>query len=281
MGKSAVIDVGGGMRGIYAVGVFDRLMEKGLTFDLGIGVSAGSANLASFVAGQKGRNYRFYTVYSFRRKYMGFSNLLLRHSFIDLDYVYGTLSNEGGEDPLDYQAFVANPMDYLVVATDARTGKAVYFEKKSIEKNHYDALKASSCLPGVSRPYVIAGVPYYDGALSDPVPVQKALDCGAEKVVLVLTKPAAVPRQVGSDAKVAKRIEKSYPEAAKNLRDRTRRYNEGVALALRLQKEGKALVVSPKDTFGVTTLTKDKESLDRLYREGYEDATAIEGFLER
>lgn len=52
--KTAVVDVGGGMRGIYAAGVLDYCLDQGITFDLGIGVSAGSANISSFVAGQRG-----------------------------------------------------------------------------------------------------------------------------------------------------------------------------------------------------------------------------------
>ena len=54
--KTGVIDVGGGMRGIYAAGVFDYFMDKGIKFDVGIGVSAGSANLCSYAAHQRGRN---------------------------------------------------------------------------------------------------------------------------------------------------------------------------------------------------------------------------------
>ena len=42
--KIGVGYVGGGLRGIYAVGVPDYCMEHGIRFDLGIGVSTGSAN---------------------------------------------------------------------------------------------------------------------------------------------------------------------------------------------------------------------------------------------
>ena len=54
--KTGVIDVGGGLRGIYAVGVMDYCMDCGIQFDLGIGISAGSASLSSFAAGQRDRN---------------------------------------------------------------------------------------------------------------------------------------------------------------------------------------------------------------------------------
>ena len=43
--KTGIIDVGGGLRGIYGAGVLDRCMEEGVQFDCCIGVSAGSANM--------------------------------------------------------------------------------------------------------------------------------------------------------------------------------------------------------------------------------------------
>ena len=127
--KTGVVDAGGGFRGIYAVGVLDYCMENGIRFDFGIGVSAGSANLASYAAGQIGRNYKFYTEYAFRRQYMGIGNFIFKHSFIDMDYVYGTLCRADGEYPLDYPSLRDNPMEFYVVAADARTGQAKYFDK--------------------------------------------------------------------------------------------------------------------------------------------------------
>ncbi len=88
--RCGVVDVGGGLRGIYAAGVLDRCMDDGVRFDVGIGVSAGSANMASYAAGQRGRNYRFFAEYAFRGRYMGVGNFLRRRSFVNLDYVYGT-----------------------------------------------------------------------------------------------------------------------------------------------------------------------------------------------
>ena len=57
--KIGVVDVGGGFRGIYAAGVFDYCLDNNITFDLCIGVSAGSANIASYMANQPRRNYQF------------------------------------------------------------------------------------------------------------------------------------------------------------------------------------------------------------------------------
>ena len=66
------------------------------------GVSAGSANLASFAAGQARRNRRFFEEYSQRKEYMSWGNWTHTGSFLDLDYIYGTLSNSDGEYPLHH-----------------------------------------------------------------------------------------------------------------------------------------------------------------------------------
>lgn len=278
--KTGVVDVGGGLRGIYAAGVLDRCMDEGVSFDVGIGVSAGSANMASFAAGQRGRNYHFYAEYPFRKQYMSVGNFVFKHSFVDLDYVYSTLSNADGENPLDYAAFCSNPMDVVVVATDAETGEPRYFTKDDVVQDRYDILKASSALPLACHPYEVAGRAYYDGALADSVPIRKAFEMGCDKVVLILTKPEAVRRTPDKDEKVAAFIRSKHPKAAQRLCERARRYNESVDWARDQAKAGRVLIVSPDDACGVDTLTKDKDALDRLYQKGYHDASSIAPFLQ-
>ncbi len=277
--KTGVIDVGGGFRGIYAAGVLDYCMDEGVRFDLGIGISAGSANLASFAAGQRGRNYRFYTEYGLRKQYASVRNFIRKRSFIDMEYVYGVLSDHDGEDPLDYPAIRDNPMELFVVAADAVTGRAKFFDKSDLAQDNYDILKASSSIPFSCPPYRINGIPYYDGALGDPVPVEKAFQLGCDRVVLILTKPENVPRDSGKDERLAAGIRRKYPKAAEKLCERARRYNEEVALAKEYAKQGRALIVAPDDTCGVDTLKRNKDDMDRLYKKGYSDGKKITDYL--
>ena len=277
--KVGVIDVGGGFRGIYATGVLDYCQDKGIEFDVALAISAGSANLASFLSRQRGRNYTFYTKYAFRKEYASLRNFIFKKSYIDMEYVFGTLCKHDGEDPLDYPTLRDNPTEFIVIATDAETGEAVYFDKSDLTQDSYDPLKASSSIPFVNKPYVIDGKPYYDGALGDPVPVAKAFSLGCDLVVLILTKPENKPREQGNDPKIAKRIQKKYPKAAEQLILRAQHYNEGVALAREYAEQGKLLIVSPDDTFGVDTLHKDRDALDKLYAKGLSDGRKIEEFL--
>lgn len=277
--KLGVVDVGGGLRGIYAAGVFDYCLDEEIKFDFCIGVSAGSANIVSYIAGQKKRNYVFYADYPFRKEYMSFQNVIRKHSYLDLDYVYGTLSNSDGENPLDHAAIQRSPAEVLIVASNAVTGEVKYFDKTDLKPDDYSVLKASSAIPFVCRPYEVEGIPYYDGALGDPVPVEKAFQCGCDKVVVILSKPKDILRGQGKDPFFARRIQKKYPLAAQNLLLRAQRYNDGVALAKQYEAQGRALIVAPDDTCGVDTLTKDREALERFYRKGYQDGQNIRNFI--
>lgn len=277
--KTGIIDVGGGLRGIYGAGVLDYCMDHGVSFDMGIGVSAGSANIAAYIAGQKKRNYQFYTEYSFRKQYMGIRNFLFKHSFIDLDYVYGTLSNSNGENPLGYQAIQKSPVGFWAVATEAETGNVKYFQKEDMKQDDYSILKASCAIPAVCKPYRVQNIPYFDGAISDPIPVEKAYELGCERVVVILTKPEHVRRSPERDIKLAKYIQRKYPNAAEKFRKRAELYNTQLEQLQVYVKERKAIIIAPDNTCGVDTLTKDAKAMKQLYEKGYQDAQRILLFI--
>lgn len=274
-----IVDVGGGLRGIYGAGVFDRCLDDEINFDCCIGVSAGSANVASFLGKQKGRNYRFYHEYPFRKEYMSIGNIFRCGSFLDLNYIYSVLSNTDCEDPLDYDALSSYGGKAIVVATDAATGKAHYFENNDFARDNYNILNASSAIPIVCKPCKIDNTLYYDGGVSDPVPIQKALDEGCDKVVLVLTKPKTFRKNNGKEAALSKIVKNSQPVLSKALQSSCQKYNDAVEFALEMEKQGRCLVIAPDDCCGVDTLTRNRVRLDMLYKKGYEDGSAIKSFV--
>lgn len=277
--KTGIIDVGGGYRAIFGAGVLDRCIEENITFDSCYGISAGSANLASFLAHQRGRNHTFYTEYAFRKEYASPQNFFKDHNFVHLDYVYNTLSDHDGENPLDYDTFLHDPSEFTVIACDARDGSTRYFTKADMGYESIDPIKASSSVPVANEPYIIDGVPYFDGGIADPVPIQKAIDDGCDRVVVVLTRLKDVLREQKKDIAPARILKHTYPAAAERLLNRYRTYNDEVALAKEYEKQGKALILAPDDLCGLSTLTKNYEGLERMYRKGYAAAAQISDFL--
>ena len=276
---TGIIDVGGGTRGIYGCGVFDRCLDDHLSFDCVIGVSAGSANGISFVAGQRGRNYVFYTDYVFRPEYMGLKTLLKTGSYIGLDYIYGTLSNSSGEYPLDFDALQASATEFEAVATDAETGRPYYFSKKTLERDRYQCLMASCCVPVVCKPYPVNGVLYYDGGVSDPIPYRRALQSGCDKLVVILTKPIAAKPDNRRNGFAGALLRQKYPRAAQAIVRCNSLYQHDLKAVQALEKEGKALIIAPDDISSLKTLSSDVSVLKELYQKGYNDASVIAAFL--
>ncbi|MBQ6314548.1 MAG: patatin family protein [Mogibacterium sp.] len=277
--KFGIIDVGGGMRDAYGAGVFDWCNDNNVIFDYCIGVSAGSANLSSYLAGQRGRNLKFYTDYDLRDECMSMKNFAKTRNFVDLEYIYGEMSNSTGECPLDFEAVVRNPAEYKIVATDALSGKPYYFDKSDMAQDDYCAIKASSCVPAANQPYYVKGTRYFDGGISDPIPVAKCFADGCDKVVLILTRPRDFERSPKKDRLTAGILRASYPNAAVAMSKRAETYNYELRLAKKYEAEGKVLIIAPDDIGDMKTLTKDREMIEELYHKGYRDAEAIRAFV--
>ena len=280
--KIGVVDAGGGLRDIYGAGVFDYLLDNNINLDYGIGVSAGSANIASYLAKQKGRNKVYYKDYSFRKEYLSFHNFLTKGSYINMDYIYGTLSNEGGEYPLDFDTMMKNKSEMVVVASNAKTGKPEYIYKKDFAKNDYGMFSASCNIPILDKPYKWRGTEYYDGGITDPIPVKKAYEDGCKKVIVIITRPVDFRKQDNNKKFVYNKIKKQYPEFTEKLLNRCELYNKTLEDLIQNDvKEGKVLIVAPEDDFNMKTLEKDKNKLEAMYQEGYNDGEKIKDFLSK
>ena len=277
--KIGIIDVGGGMRDAYGAGIYDWCMDNGINFDYCMGVSAGSANLSSYLAGQRGRNIKFYTDYDLRDECMSMKNFIRTRNFVDLEYVYGKLSNTDGECPLDFDAVMANPAEFKIVATDSLNGKPYYFDKTDMSRDDYGAIKASSCVPGANQPYYVKGTRFFDGGMADPIPLERCFADGCDKVVLVLTRPRDFERSPKKDRLAVLLTRRRYPEASRTMGRRAEVYNAQLRQAKEYEKQGKVLIVAPDDIGGMKTLTKDKEMITELYHKGYRDAEVIREFI--
>ena len=174
----------------------------------------------------------------------------------------------------------ANPAEMIAVSSDAVRGGPVYFTKEDIRPRNHQVFCASCCVPIFCRPYSFRGRLYCDGALTDPVPVQKALDLGCGRIVLILTKPRDMLRDPADDEKHARMLERKYPAEAADLRNRARRYNEGVRLAEELEAAGRLLILAPEAGLPqLKTLGRDRAVLAQMYDSGNSAASAVPGFL--
>lgn len=270
-----IIDTGGGMRDVYGCGIFDYFLDKKIDIRYCLGVSAGSANIASYLARQRGRNLRFYAEYSTRREYMGLHTLFSEGSYFNLNYIYSYLANENGEDPIDIERMKAVENRFVIAATNAKTGKTEYFMKDDIQKNDMRAVMASSCVPIVCRPVSFKGGLYVDGGLATPIPYEKAFIDGCDRLIVILTRPETEVMEPELNRKVYHTLLKHYPMVAHGLDVHHSRYNQELSILKELRDEGKVILLSPSDQCGVKNNCRDPELLKKLYRVGYEDAERV------
>lgn len=267
--KTGLVLEGGGMRGLYTVGVLDALMDNNLYFDYIIGVSAGAGNAASYISRQRGRGYRADTQYVGDKRYIGLDPILHKHSVFGLDFIYDTIPQE--LDPFDYDAFHADTSEFITVVTDAETGEAVYFGKEKIVGQDFTVLKASAALPMFTPPVEFEGKKYFDGGAADSIPVERALQDGCDCLVIVLTRPRGFVKAPERIRAAYKRILKDYPNVVKTMDNRHNVYNASLKRCYELQDAGKAVVLAPEYALPVDKFGTDTQKLERCYNEGMRD----------
>lgn len=270
MSKIGLVIEGGGTRGIYGAGVLDRFLDEGLTFPYCIGVSAGSANLVSFLSGQKGRNYRYYKDHARNKNYMSVHNLVHKGSFFGLDYIYDTLTNN--LDALDYDALLATESMFHIVVTKADTAETVYLDRAHVDYYDSSALMASCAVPVVCRPITIGGAEYFDGGVTDPIPYQKALDEGCDKLVVILSRRRGFVKRPENFKPLYTKVLRNYPAIVNALDTRHTVYNDSLSALSKLEQEGRVVIVAPSVDVKMSMFNNDPALSDRMYRYAIGDA---------
>lgn len=269
--KIALVVEGGGMKCAYSAGVLDGFLDYAITFPYAIGVSAGSANLVSYLAKQQSRAARFYTKHIKEPDYFGFRSLLKTGNLFGLQYIYGTLTNSDGDDPLDYETMMASDTDFHIVATDAKTGKPVYFQKKQLQKDNYLEIMASCAIPVVSRPVKINGRRYFDGGLSDALPIKKAWEEGCSKAVVISSKTRDYIKPAQKFSKLYKAVVRKYPKVVETIERRHIMYWQQQEYMYKMEKQGRVFVFNPSRSLKMSTYDMNPEENQALYQLGVED----------
>lgn len=265
---------GGGMKCAYNAGILDAFLTEHISFDYCVGVSAGSGNLASYLAGQKKRNLRFFTEHIHSSSYFGVKSLLRTGDLFGLKYIYGDLTRADGRDPLDFSAFMKNPARYQAVVTNALTGKAEYFGREMMHQDDYRLLMASSAIPVVCHPVFLNGIPYFDGGLTDAIPVRHALAQGCVKLVVILSKNRGFVLKPQRMRPLYRRACHAYPHIVEAIDRRHLLYNENLRQVYDLEKQGVAFVFAASEPLQVGTYSFREKDEQALYELGLRDFAA-------
>lgn len=257
---------GGGMRATFTAGVLDFFMDNHIWFPYAIGVSAGASNGISYQSRQRGRSRYSNIDLLKKRNYIGLSFFLRRKGYIDMDFLFDEYPDK--YYPLDYDTCFQSESRFVMVTSNCLTGQAEYFEERKDRERLVAICKASCTLPVMCPVTYVDGIPMVDGGVSDAIPVQRAIEDGYKKNVIILTRNKGY-RKKEKDFKLPGFIYRQYPAIREQLKNRYRRYNEVLDYIDRLEEEDKAIVIRPQNPIEVGRTERDTQKLEALYDEGY------------
>lgn len=266
--KIGIVLEGGGMRGIYTAGVLQTFLDMHFMADEVVGVSAGASIGVSYVSMQSGRGLRTTINYAGDKRFLSFQNYRKTKSFFGMDYIFGEIPER--LDPFDYEAFQKSPCDFYAGVTDIHTGETVYFGKSHIVPPLL-VLRASCSLPVFSPILQYRGGEYLDGGLHAPIPVEKALKDGCDKLIIVLTRQRGYHKEAMAGHAIYAHKYHKYPNLVRVMDQRHRIYNATLDTISLLERNGKALVIAPREALDLNLFNTKHDKLMEAYRMGAED----------
>lgn len=266
--KTAFVLEGGAMRGLYTSGVLDVFMQNNITADAVYGVSAGALFGMNFKSRQIGRAIRYNLKYAHEKNYMSIYSLLTTGNIMNKDFCFNKIVNE--LDKLDFETYKNNPMDFFAVITNVETGKAEY-RRIDDAKAGLEIFRATGSMPFVSKLVEIDGGKYLDGAISDPIPIQKVIDEGYEKIIVVLTRSKGY--QKPKERNPYNLVYRKYPNFIKTAFNQPEYYNKTLELIEKYENDGRIVVFRPSQNLKIARVEKNLDKLKAIYQLGVDDCT--------
>ena len=259
---------GGTFRTIFTAGILDALMEEGIRMPYVVAVSAGAINATSYISNQPKRTLRVLTTYRNDKRYMGIRNIWREKSIFGLDFACNVIPNQ--LDLFDWDTYYQYPGKAEFGVTNAVTGEIEYIDALTMDKKCM-LLRASCAIPLLLPEINLGGKSYFDGALTDPIPIKRAMEQGFKKHVIISTRPAGYVKKQGSKSKIAiKWLARRYPNLVKCMQQRVAGYNEILAFCHKLESEGAALIFKPD--YALNDFEKNVPKIHQNYQMGYQQA---------
>lgn len=264
--KTGLILEGGALRGVFTAGVLDRLMENGVYLPYVIGVSAGGGNAMGYRSQQIGRTAQLMTAPK-NETYYGFRQFLGSHRLIDLDKMCYEYPYK--QFPFDFTRYFDSDIQSEYVCTCCETGEAEYLSENSDERRLLTICKATCSVPMLCEPVELDGKHYLDGSIADSIPIERALEQGCDRLVIVLTKPEGnvTPTDYRKFSGVIRAMYKDYPKFIEACLERVDNYEKTAALMKKLTEEGRVTVIRPTGE-AISKFERDQKKISAFYNNG-------------
>ena len=264
--KKGLVLEGGAMRGLFTAGIIDVMMEAGIEPDGIIGVSAGAAFGCNYKSRQPGRAIRYNTRFAKDARYCGIWSLLMSGDYFNAEFGYHIIPKQ--YDVFDDEAFDKNPMEFIVVCTDVETGKPVYQQLTRADYDTYEWIRASASMPLASKVVELAGLKLLDGGVADSIPLAYAESIGYDRNVVILTQPEGYQKEHNPFMPLMRLALRKYPHMIEAMDTRHLMYNRQLEFVSQTEREGRCLVIRPKQKIPIGHISHDPENMRQVYDMG-------------
>lgn len=224
--KTALIIEGGGQRGVFSFGITDTFIARNYDpFDIYIGVSNGVAVLCWYLIRETDNNLDK-MLYAAKGDYLSYKNIFTGKDILKFHQMY----DDGEKMFQPSMDKIKNNLDgkeYIAVVTDAIEANAEYYSFG--DGDWMPKMIASGTLPVLVRtPSLINGRRKFDGGVSDPLPVEKAYEMGAKKIILIRTYEKQFRRKMKLENYIGALFSKKYPKLRNALLEHDKTYNRAL-----------------------------------------------------
>ena len=268
--KKGLIMEGGAMRGMFTAGVIDIMMENNIVPDGCVGVSAGAAFGCNIKSHQIGRVIRYNIRFAKDWRFCSVFSWLTTGDLYGGEFDYQILPKK--LDYWDVDTFAKNPMEFYVVATNARNGRPLYYKCSDGGQSDLLWIQGSASMPIASNPVIADGFELLDGGISDSIPLKFFEGIGYDRNIVILTQPRDYTKKQYSEKqlKMMKKALRKYPAVYEKLKDRSTAYNEQLEEVWKQEREGKILVIRPRRALNIGSICHDADQKKRVYEAGRE-----------
>ena len=264
--KTALIIEGGGQRGVFSFGITDTFIKRNYDpFDIYIGVSNGVAVLCWYLIRETENNLDK-MLYAAKGDYLSYKNIFTGKDILKFHQMY-----EDGERMFKpSMERIKNNLkgkEYIAVVTDAIEANAEYYSFGDGE--WIPKMIASGTLPVLVRtPSLIDGRRKFDGGVTDPLPVEKAYEMGAKKIILIRTYEKKFRRKIKLENYIGALFSQEYPKLRNALLEHDKTYNRALDFIKNPPKDCEIVQLCPPKKLKSKRDSKNIEILKADYKLG-------------
>lgn len=254
------------MRGAYTAGCLSWLIDEGIEFDGAYGISTGALYLTTFLFKNKEWLKIISTEILPAKDTLGLRAFIKEGQIVAYKHMFDKLITRFGFDLKNLKTKTKAKIGLY----DLDKGETIFIK---IEDLVQQLLIAACSLPLLGKVTKYNNHNYLDGGITKMIPIEKAVEDGYDKHLIITTKPFGYHRKPAKQF-VVKLMALAYPyckNISSDYKVRHLNYEKQISFINDLVDKNEALHLYPKGEVKVTRLGGSKEDLIDLYNMGYKE----------